>query len=60
MNFLNIIIGIGLILMGLYTFSISNWDWISITIAGAQLFVGIYLIWVSFKKPEIINLPIQM
>ncbi|MFI5405093.1 MAG: hypothetical protein ACHQ1D_01130 [Nitrososphaerales archaeon] len=53
MNFLNIIIGTGLVFMGLYTFSISGWDWISIIMGVAQLIVGIYLFWTGIRREQV-------
>lgn len=60
MNILNFVIGLGLTFMGIYTFTLSNWDWIYIVIALSQLLVGIYLIWASFKRPDETNIPLPI
>lgn len=57
MNFLNLIIGTGLAFMGIYTMTISGWDWISISIGILQIVVGIYLFWTSIRRQPVMPIP---
>lgn len=43
------IVGVGLILMGIYTFTISDWNYIYIIVGLIQIIIGGYLNWIAFR-----------
>lgn len=49
MNFLYIFVGLALVAMGIYTFTVIFFDWISISIAVAQIAVGIFLVYLGWR-----------